>query len=317
MVNRKIVTLAAFVVALAAGGTSGAEARLPVAPLLERLRTEAAAEWRTMAEDLRDSEFDYTIVETERSRHESTTRKKRVNGRLAGECFLFTETIVATDQVSVYGRNDRYEFALARTGESPWTVSWQSGQPNQETPVGSAHAYLGGMLQLPWRLSATPLGTLLQHPRFSILKAWQQDDGRVRMDFTVSPVSGSDDELQGLSRGMVLLDPNRRWAVVRYRAQYGPTMSSSVDLEYADTGPPELRRVRFELRTGPDRASEFIIDAAKYDWSPGVEADFTLSAFGLPEYRDPAIRRRWLRLVNAGIIFVLLGLILWRRGHLG
>jgi hypothetical protein len=213
----------------------------------------------------------------------------------------------------VYGRNEHYEFALERRGDSPWAVAWQSSRRDEGTPVGSAHAYLGGMLHLPWSISAVPLGRLVDHPRFAIRRAQQGGRGMVRLDFEVAPAVDEEDDLQGLSGGYVVLDPARRWAVIEYRAHYGATMWSSANLAYGELGPPELRRVRFELRTAPTRANVFEIDVAGYDWAEAANSEFTLPAFGLPDYEDPAARRRWLRLVNLGVVFVLLGLILRRR----
>ncbi|MEX0613968.1 MAG: hypothetical protein WD229_17750, partial [Pirellulales bacterium] len=129
-----------------------------------------------MERKLSHSSFDYVLVETDRSGSSSRERSKQVTGQFAGKTFLFTETVIPTEEVSVYGRNDRYEFALSRSGESPWTVSWQSSRRDDDTPVGSAYAYLAGMLRLPWSISATPLAKLVHHPRFSIRQVRPKDN---------------------------------------------------------------------------------------------------------------------------------------------
>jgi len=252
-------------------------------------------------------------VETERRGGDSTERTKRIMGQVAGECFLFKETVVPTQQISVYGRNERYEFALSRNGEAPWMVNWQSARQDEDTPVGSAYAYLGGMLHLPWSISATPLEKLVNHPRFSIRAVRQRDHGTVQIDFSVAPAGALEDDLQGLSSGFVVLDTTRRWAVTKYQVKYANGISSSATLAYGSPGPPEISQVRFELQTRPERTSAFAIDVANYDWNAERNPDFTLPAFGLPDYHDPADRKRWLRLVNIGIILVLSGIILWRR----
>ena len=109
------------------------------------------------------------------------------------------------------------------------------------------------------------------------------------------------------------MDPLRHWAIKQYEAQYANKMSSSLQLTYGATGPPELQHVDFELNVAPQRSSKFSIDAANYDWNAAQNQEFTLSAFGLPEYREPFNTRRWLVFINVGIICLLLGAILWRR----
>jgi hypothetical protein len=305
--------MAIAVLAGIAGPASAVETSLSATQVLERLRGEAAAEWQAMARKLRHFQFDYTIVETERGGRSSLERVKRVTGRVEGECFLITETILATDEVSVYGRNDRYEFALVRRGASPWTITWQSGRGETETPVDSAYTYFCGMLHLPWSISATPLAKLVQHPRFVVQRARPGDGGRWQVDFAIAPPGAPEADLQGLASGSLVLDPSHHWAVVEYRARYGNRMSSAVSLAYAESGPPELSRVHFELRTTPQKSNVFDIRIANYDWAPAGSGEFTLPAFGLPDYQDPTGRRHWLGLVNLGIILVLLGLIIRRR----
>ena len=179
--------LAVALAAVTALRCGASEPRADVAPMLKRLRSEAVVEWRAMADKLQHSRFDYTIDEIEGTGRTSLKRTKKVSGRVAGTCFLFTETIGATDQVSVFGRNDRYEFALSRTGDTPWMVSWQSARRDDGTPVGTAYAYLGGMLQLPWSISATPLERLVNDPRFLIREVQKGDRGDVRIVFIIAP----------------------------------------------------------------------------------------------------------------------------------
>lgn len=284
-----------------------------VAQMLQRLGSEAVVEWRAMAEKLEHSAFDYTIAETNRSGRTPLQRTKRVSGRVAGDCFLFTETIESTDQVSVYGRNDRYEFALGRTGDAPWIVQWQSARRDTDTPVGSAYAYLGGMLQLPWSISATPLEKLVTDPRFSIRAIRQGDSGNVWIDFAVAPTATRPDALQGLTGGSLALNPAHHWAIQRYVAKYANKMSSSIELVYGASGPPELKRVDFMLNISPQTSSKFSVVARNYDWNPAENAEFTLPAYGLPDFREPFSTRRWLVLINIGIVCLLLGLILYRR----
>jgi hypothetical protein len=305
--------LAIAAIAITPHVAGAGESRAEAAQMLERLRNEAAVQWRSMARKLSHCEFEYAIVETERNGSMATKRTKRVSGYVADKCFLFTETIVSTAQVSVYGRNERYEFALSRSGDAPWTVTWQSARQDDDTPVGSAYAYLGGMLHLPWSISAIPLEQLVNHPRFSVRAVRPRDNGSVQVDFTIATADPLEDELQGLSSGFLVLDPSRRWAVMQYRAQYANKISSSAKLVYGKFGPPEVSQVRFELRTKPERTSQFAIDVGKYDWTADRNPEITLTAFGLPEYQDPTNRRRWLRLVNIGIILVVVGFILRRR----
>jgi hypothetical protein len=292
---------------------SADEPRSDAGQMLERLRNEAVAEWRAMAQQLSDCEFEYTIVETERRGADATERTKRVTGQVADKCFLFKEAIAATQQVSVYGRNERYEFALSRNGDAPWTVNWQSTRQDEDTPVGSAYAYLGGMLHLPWSISATPLEKLVAHPRFSIRAVRHRDHGLVQIDFIVAPPGALEDDLQGLSSGTVVLDTTRRWAITHYQVNYANRLAISATLAYGEPGPPEISHVHFELQTRPGRTSVFDVHAAKYDWDAEPNPEFTLPAFGCPDYQDPADRRRWLKLVNIGIILVLTGIIIWRR----
>ena len=292
---------------------SADEPRADARQMLERLRKEAVAEWRAMAQRLSDCEFEYTIVETERRGGDATERTKRIAGQVADKCFLFRETIVATQQVSVYGRNERYEFALSRNGDAPWTVNWQSTRQDENTPVGSAYAYLGGMLHLPWSISATPLEKLVTHPRFSIRSVRHRGHGLVQIDFIVAPPGALEDDLQHLSSGAVVLDTARRWAVTRYQVKYANRLAISATLAYGEPGPPEISDVHFELQTRPERTSIFDVHAANYDWDAEPNREFTLPAFGFPDYQDPADRRRWLKLVNVGIILVLTGIIIWRR----
>jgi hypothetical protein len=279
--------------------------------MLERLRREAAVQWRGMARKLSHCGFEYTLVETDGGGRLAMRRAKRITGYVADNCFLLTETIESTEEVSVYGRNERYEFAITRSGNRPWTVVWQGPAGGEDTPVGSAHAYLIGMLCLPWSISAAPLDELVSDRRFSVRAVRRRSDDCVELEFAIAPADTGDNSLQGLSGGVLVLDPQRCWAIAQYHARYAQRMATSATLTYTRPGPPELRQVRFALRTRPKRTSDFEINVARYDWALDPEPEITLSAFGLPEYQDPA-DRRWLGLVNLGMILVVAGFMLRR-----
>lgn len=291
----------------------GVEPHSVAGQTLERLRSEAVLEWQAMARKLTCSRFDYTIREADRKGKSSREQTKRVSGQVVGDLFLFRETLVPGNQISIYGRNDRYEFALVRNGSSPWTISWQSSRRDEETPVGSACAYLGGMLHLPWSISDTPLERLVNDSRFSIQGLRQVDSGNLQIDFSVAPAAAQPDSLQRLASGSIVLAPAHHWALQRYSAHYANNMSSSLKVAYGPSGPPELSRVEFELNFSPEAKSMFSIDVNKYDWAAVRSDQFTLPAFGLPDYREPLNTRRCVVFVNLGIALVLLGVIVWRR----
>jgi hypothetical protein len=315
----RIVAVLAVLTSEFAGRADSAPAQAngPISPahMLHRLKTEALPQWREMARKLESSRFDYTVVETNRTGRTNLAQTKQVTGQLAGDCFLFTEMIESTAQASVYGRNDRYEFALNRTDDSPWMVTWQSARCDEDTPVGSAYAYLAGMLQRPWSISATPLERLVTDSRFSVRSVKQGENGDVQIEFSVQPSAVRPDPLQGLAAGTVVLDSSHHWAIQRYQVTYTNKMSSSLELTYGAAGPPELRHVEFELKQSPGNTSKFSIVAGKYEWTAARSAEFTLPAFGLPEFRSPRSTRRWIVLLNIGIICILVGLILYRRKH--
>jgi hypothetical protein len=281
-------------------------------PLLQRLRQHAVAEWVAMENQLRNCDVELTVAERDRGGRHSTNRTKQIIGNMAGSCFLFREILPATQQTAVYARNERYEFALSRNGEGPWTVVWRSGRQENDTPVQTAHAYVAGMLRLPWSISAMPLAKLVNDPRVSIQAVNPPKQGLVQFDFTVSPDDEPGGDLQRLASGTVVLDPARRWAITQYRARYTNQMHTAAAIEYATPGPPEIKKLRFQLHTR-SQASEFAVDVAKYDWIRDRNLHATLPAFGLPDYKEPARSKRWLRLVNAGIIFLLASFMVWRR----
>lgn len=284
---------------------------------LERLRSEGVGEWQSMAHKLDYSNFDYTIREIDQKGKTTRVRTKSVSARVVGASFQLTEKLVADDLVSIYARNDRYEFALVRYGDSPWKITWQNSRRDDDSPVGSAYSYLAGMLHLPWSISAIPLEKLVNDSRFSVQSVRPADRDELQIDFSVVPTAEHPDSLQGLKCGSIFLSPARHWAIQRYTAQYANKMSSSLKLSYGPLGPPEIKHAEFALDVSADVRSKFAIDVAKYEWPTIQNAEFTLSAYRLPEFHEPSATRRWLWIVNLGVIFMLSGLIVWRSRRAG
>ncbi len=313
MILRMRTLLAFAIVALTPVRSSATEPLAVAGQTLQRLRSEGVGEWQSMAHKLEHSNFDYAIREIDQKGKTTRERTKRVSARVVGQSFLLTEKLVPGELVSIYARNDRYEFALFRNGDAPWTISWQSSRRDDDSPVGSAYAYLAGMLHLPWSISAIPLEKLVKDSRFSVQSVRPADRDDLQIDFAISPTAQRPDSLQGLKCGSILLSPARHWAIQRYTAQYANQMSSSLKLSYGPLGPPEIKHAEFELDVSPEMRSKFAIDVGKYEWPTVESADFTLSSFGLPEFHEPLATRRWLMIVNLGVFFMLSGLIVWRR----
>lgn len=183
--------------------------------LLHRLQTEAVVKWKQMAEKLTSCSFDYTIIETNEGNRVNLARTKRVAGQVTKDCFLFRETIDSTGQVAVAARNRNYEFAISRSGEAPWSITWQN-KCGQTSPVGSAYEYYAGMLQLPWSISAVPLAKLVTSPRFSLCDVKVTGNDTVRLQFKVQSSELNPDPLQNLAAGTVLLDSAHDWAIMKY-----------------------------------------------------------------------------------------------------
>ncbi|HEX4413157.1 MAG TPA: hypothetical protein VH107_05975 [Lacipirellulaceae bacterium] len=296
-------------------GSPLADGSVDTAQLVELLKTEAVPQWRELADKLKVLNFTYKLSETSKTRGAARSGTKLVTGHVSGDSFLLEEASETPLHTSVYSRNDRYEFSLDRSGAAAWVINWQHGRQKLDTPVGSEYEYLVGMMELPWSISATPLEKLVSDERFRI-KHGASKSGVVDLEFEVSPTTARPDPLQNLVSGALVLDSLHHWAVKRYSVTYLNKMTSTVQLSYGVAGPPELQRAELEVDSPPNSTNKFVLSDFHYDTGPVDTAGFTLSAFGLPEYREPFGTRRWLVLINIGLICVIVGVILFRRKQL-
>lgn len=92
-------------------------------------------------------------------------------------------------------------------------------------------------------------------------------------------------------------------------------MVGKLKLAYGSKGPPELQAVDFELIQSPTASNSFRITSTHYDWNPPKQAEYNLSSFGLPEFREPGHSTRPRIFINVGLACLLAGLILYIRKH--
>jgi hypothetical protein len=287
--------------------------------LVQQLTLEGPQAWDAMENEISHSNWDYTQSEVYTDAGKTSRSAKHVEGRYCGQCFLIRETYPGGSPASsVYARNSRYGFSLNKEdAAAPWVVTWEGTMHSYRNPTDIAYADLGGMLKLPWSISAIPLRKLIGHKHFSVRRAEKSDqDNDVAIEFSVSrPIEDGLDDLGGMSNGRIVLHASRQWAIKEYIAEYKNGMMDSVDLLYSAEGPPKLSRIHFKTQFAAARETTIEIDVKNYRRNVDSEAEFTLTAFGLPEYQEavPNWRRFWAVVLNLGIFLLLLAFFLRRR----
>jgi len=285
------------------------------------MRTEAVRRWEEMELAVQRSEWEFLETETETDTSAASADKvivRRVRGKFMDDLFLIqVEWLDANRQSagsrSIYARNHRYGFLLDRVdesgGESPWMVTWAGTARGIAIPVESAQTNFGGMLRLPWSISAVPLRNLVANQRFGLSASSTRNVGGrdcIDVSFVISPGTDGNGQVGGITRGTMVLDPERQWAVVEYSAEYESKLTDVVRLDYTIDGPPFLKHVDFQLVKASSRVDRFDVEVLRYGACDASEDEFTLPAFGLPDYREPLARRpvfRWaVTLLGVGCI---------------
>lgn len=240
-------------------------------------------------------------------------------------CRLARETNLTTGDAELLCQNPKYWFRLKRTAGRDWVLAelHSLGGPTnaraQELDKRiTAYTYL--MADPVVRLSADgqALAETIRSPRTTLRSVAPKDIGGVKVlevQFDTSPDPKEERQLVG---GVLLLDPNRDWLPISHTAKVRNkvgTGTHTFELTYGPGRFPPPARVQHQV--------EYVLEKQQEPWrhAGGSEyafqvparlpatAEFTLSAFGLPEpvgvtWPRPTPRYVWF-LVAAGAFALL------------
>ncbi|MBI3838366.1 MAG: hypothetical protein HY288_10600 [Planctomycetia bacterium] len=222
----------------------------------------------------------------------------------------------------IVGINSDYSFRIERVrADRPWIVAYVGRDPSRVKAKfeGDADALARICLQVGdmW------LPELMKARGFEIKDVVAVDRGGsrfVNLDFRYSPSPESSSFIRG---GSIVLDTANNWAIREYTLQ---TVSGSrnepgqmhVDVEYDSDAGGELvlKRVQERVPSEPAREFHWLHEYETYQHRAIPDADFRLSAYGLPELGEPpglSRGRLWALFIVLGIICFIVAVILRRR----
>jgi hypothetical protein len=317
----------ALILALAGASFARAEERLH-----ERLRTEAPAAWKALADRLLRSEGEGTRIETatDGSGQEAERKETRISFRVAGSAVRIEATGAESGNQVVFCMNSRYGFQLNRDAEAdPFVIRSTVPRIGGDVPTAQSgvagtgfEEYDNALLQFlgsPWIVDGRPLAAMVCQSDSKIHSVTPVEfDGRdcVKVRFSYFPADEREDELQDAT---VVLDPARNWSVQEYdgKTSWGKVAGEvQYDAAAGDWPVPQkvTQRMLAASKEGPAITRTMTFEFDKIEERNVPEAEFTLTAFDFPELpvpgdqSMPSGRRRLLIMGNVflGSLFALL-----------
>jgi len=219
---------------------------------------------------------------------------------------------------SIQGRNQLYTFDLTDRGPNGFALrSTRNVSPREFTPwLRFSFPYAD-----PWR-KRTYLDLFREAE--TTIHAVRRDSFRGTGALAVDAEYGFDDhqkQRRGRGRSVYYFDPAARWVCLGERSvspagSTEPTYESVYLYSRASSWPVPTREELWELRSGQTGPGKLIsaTDILDYNAIPPLnEADFRLSAYGLPEpvgVEWPQRRSAWLWLAWAGAVWVVVSVLL-------
>jgi hypothetical protein len=219
------------------------------------------------------------------------------------------------DAAICYNRD--YMFQLKKEGEKSAfflsSFSWNKAADPDEG-ARRTRREIDGYLNAPFTLAYTPISELFAYEGFSVGNVSRVGDGpgeRLRVEFDTGPVA----KPRTRRRGWFIVSPAEAWVLCSFESMLGPRMIKRGTITYSGTqdGVPLPKQAVYTHETladpgqkaPPKKISPGSPGANNYD-GPGTavetydfdeltiasmpDADFTLTAFGLPEVGAAARR---------------------------
>jgi hypothetical protein len=267
-----------------------------------RFRAEAPKAWEQYVDQLLQGNKAvvrakmYDLVDGGKVTHESTSEVL-----LAPPLYAYSVTSERNGEASARQAsitNSRYGFTLRSESKATWELKGLTLKASRvafmnATPLGDGSerdlALRTGLRCLS--INTTYFPAMTKSERFQLRKATfvsVEEQQRVRVDFSYMPIQGNDI----VREGAIWLDPKNHWLIEKasVKAQWSDATGriELVNRYSSDAlGVPVLARQVLQQRAGSDTERVAIDTEWDYVWekiSTGLnEADFTLSAYGLPE----------------------------------
>jgi len=197
-------------------------------------------------------------------------------------------------------RNDSYEFELERASPNdPWAITRFFERERGSSPLSEPISEDSGVsksLEIAaagLRLYSKFLSEMLEEPGFTVTSAENRDDGLVRLTFTYE---GSLSNFP-LTRGWVDLDRENFFVIREYDSEAKwpeavGTIHGTFEYSTESDGFPMVSHAETAQYANDGKGmayrKDFVLDFDLSRTIPVSKADFTLSAFGLPEPPGPS-----------------------------
>lgn len=289
--------------------------------LADRLRTEGTSGWARLEAATENIECVYKeerVVPSQKSGI-ATCELKYKDGH-----FIIRRT-KADDNVSVYGRNDRYGFEIARSRETnPWVIASIDRTPGGASALGD-ESY-GSYLREPWSVFNVPMRAIVEDPTFTIKRIGSVErngQSLVEMEFAIQSSNQGVADLSILIGGTVAFNPKQSWAIQEYQVRFlrretqqdtGKSVVSKIRYMNADSEVPTLRTVDYSLVGSGKPYASWKIEFLKCGICDAPPSDFTLTAYGLPEPGAISVRHNYgLWLTSVALACAILAFVIRRR----
>lgn len=311
--------------------------------LKQRFLNEAPLAWTKYLES--DLRLRGTVVQTNTDLRNRTTKTVEREFKVYGPWALWTEREEVKREnpqwsgtvETAYGTNSRYAFQLMRTSAmgAGWVIEklqvhgGETISPAWQDPRKYAQLGASGPLRSALTVYPRPLEKMAASGGLRVEEAVPvQREGRTLAQLTISYSPADADDVR-ISRGTVVVDPERHWVVgeaqldMEFPSGEVGTVSQSREYVSGIAEVPLLSETRVVVNARPlPRAEEFgIVEPAHHEmvWQYKLdkledadEEQFMLSAFGLPEPDlDPRVPL-WSWFLVAGLLCLAIA-VLWHR----
>jgi hypothetical protein len=236
---------------------------------------------------------------------------------------LFRGVTTGAEQVMCV--NSKYNFTLARgTPDRNFSITaFQDGPPvSTDSPLISTEdlveVYFEQFLKAPWVIDGRSLDRIINGRGFHLIgieSIGSTHAPLVQVRFSYQP---TDMHEAPFTDAFVTLRPDANWSIRHY--EYSLNDGRLIgDIDYGGTmeGIPTLSKVSLRAESAQHQPiSHTIFEFERLVPSVVPEANFTLTAFGLPELSESEPSRRWFLLLNVGVICLVVAVWIYRRARM-
>jgi hypothetical protein len=261
--------------------------------LKQRFLAEAPGGWTALQQWASELETTGTLSQTRRPAQGDPVREvQSVTCRRNGESALVelrrADAPAQSKSVGIGGLNPRYVFSLGREDDSkPWTVKGMYPKAKDDFPGvrTGVEWYLYYCTNPCTGLIGTPLIDLVRKAEYTIKTVEPvEHQGRrcARVEFAYTPPKGSENTLRS---GWVILAPDEHWALEEFEMTFSNPRTIRGTVRYGDRVGDCRSVQKFVTQiNNPLSSEEIVYECHKVDVCRLSESDFTLPAFGLPEF---------------------------------